>query len=199
MQQQDDGGVGQVQPGVEPGGRIAPPGSWPEFDNPLLQVFLRHWAERRRGLAMPRSAIEPAAIRSCLPHVYLMQYRAAGDDFVCTLSGEKVNEAWGQSLIGKRPQDFMPPDSAALAQDIYRRIATMPALHVSHRPIVPFDRPAKAAERLVVPLDDGAGRPWGLFGLSLYHFNPVTEAGHSPYVGHNVTYYPCAGLPAGLP
>ena len=55
------------------------------------------------------------------------------------------------------------------------------------------------AERLVVPLSDGQGRPYGIFGLSLYHFDPVTEAGHEPYVGSNVTYYPCDALPQTLP
>ena len=179
---------------------VGPAGIWPALDHPLLRRLLRHWAERRDGPVMPRDAIEPAAIRPCLPHVYLMRYRAESDDFLCTLSGEKVNEAWGQSLIGKRPQDFMPADSAALAQVIYRRITLMPAVHVGHRATTDTD-PAqhKAADRLVVPLGDGAGRPWGLFGLSLYYFNPFTEAGNSPYVGPDVTYYPCAALPADLP
>jgi hypothetical protein len=94
----------------------------------------------------------------------------------------------------------MPPDSAAMAQDIYRRIVLMPALHVGHRgAVLTADRPHKAADRLVVPLGDGAGGNWGLFGLSLYHFNPLTEAEHSPYVGPAVTYYPCAALPSGPP
>jgi hypothetical protein len=179
---------------------IGRPGIWPALDQPLLQLFLHHWATRRAGLTMPRSAIDPAAIRACLPHVYLMRYDAGSDTFLCTLAGEKVNEAWGQNLIGKRPQDFMPPDSAAQAQSIYRRITLMPALHVGHREgVLNADRPYKAADRLVVPLGDGAGGPWGLFGLSFYHFNPLTEAGHSPYVGPAITYYPCAGLPAAPP
>lgn len=179
---------------------LGPAGVWPSLEHPLLRQFLQHWAARRDGLTMPRGAIEPAMLRACLPSVYLMRYRAETDDFLCTLAGEKVNEAWGQSLIGKRPQDFMSPESAALAQAIYRHITLIPALHVGRRDSVwATGRPYKAADRLVVPLGDGAGRPWGLFGLSLYHFNPLTEAGHAPYVGPDVLYYPCADLPAGLP
>lgn len=180
-------------------GAIAPPGVWPIFGNPLLMLFLRHWAERRDGLAMPRTAIDPAALRACLPDVWLFQYHVDADRFVCTLAGERVNEAWGQSLIGKSPQQFMRPESAAIAQGIYRRIAMTPALHVSHRRIAPTGRQEKGAERLVVPLSDGHGRPYGIFGLSLYHFDPVTEANHEPYVGSDVTYYPCDGLPDALP
>lgn len=190
--------------GVE-SGAVAQPGLWPSFINPNLTLFLRHWAERRPvvdgkpGLTMPRAAIDPAVLRVCLPDVWLFQYHAADDRFVCTLAGERVNEAWGVSLIGKTPQQFMRPESAAIAQVIYRRIVTTPALHVSHRRIAPAGRQEKGAERLVVPLSDGQGQPYGIFGLSLYHFDPVTEADHEPYVGSNVTYYPCAGLPETLP
>jgi hypothetical protein len=185
--------------GDEPAGVTAPSGTWPSFVNPQLSLFLRHWAERRDGLMMPRGAIDPAVLRTSLPDVWMFQYRAAEDRFVCTLSGERVNEAWGQSLIGKTPQDFMPPQSAAAAQDIYRRIVVTPALHVSLRRIVPAGRPEKGAERLVVPLGQAEGGVYGIFGLSLYHFDPVTGSNHPPHVGHNVTYYPCAGLPADPP
>lgn len=188
-------GVSGGGPDAASDGAMARPGVWPVFGNPLLTQFLRHWAERRVGVMMPRSAIDPAALRACLPDVWLFQYHAADERFVCTLAGERVNDAWGQSLIGKTPQQFMRPESAAIAQKIYHRIVTTPALHVSHRRIAPAGRHEKAAERLVVPLSDGQGRPYGIFGLSLYHFDPVTEAGHEPYVGSNVTYYPCDALP----
>lgn len=202
MMAMQDGVVGDN--GV-PAGLVAPPGTWPSFVNPQLALFLRHWAERRPvvdgrpGLMMPRGAIDPGVLKASLPDVWMFQYRRAEDRFVCTLAGERVNEAWGQSLIGKTPQDFMPPKSAAVAQDIYRRIVLTPALHVSLRRIIPAGRPEKGAERLVVPLSQADGSAYGIFGLSLYHFNPVTESDHPPHVGDNVTYFPCADLPAGLP
>lgn len=148
---------------------------------------------------MPRGAIDPSALRTCLPDVWLFRYHADEDRFVCTLAGERVNDAWGQSLIGKTPQQFMPASNAAIAQAIYRRILQMPALHVSHRRIAPSGLQEKATERLVVPLGDHEGRPYGVFGLSVYHYDPLTEADHAPSVGHNVTYFPCDSLPAGVP
>jgi len=198
-QGQDDG------QGGAPDGDVASPGVWPVFANPQLMLFLRHWAERRpvmsggSGLVMPRTAIDPSVLRACLPDVWLFQYHATDDRFVCTLAGERVNEAWGQSLIGKTPQQFMSAESGIIAQEIYRRIVLTPALHVSHRRITPAGRREKGAERLVVPLSDDQGRPYGIFGLSHYHFDPVTEADHEPYVGSNVTYFPCAALPLTLP
>lgn len=185
-------------------GLIGPPGEWPRFDDPRFVSLLRHWAagrivDGRVGLMMPRTALDPAAIKACLPHVWLFHYDAAADTFVCRLSGEAVNEAWGANMAGKRPQDFMPPASAARAHQIYRRILLTPALHVGHRRVTPAGRQEKSAERLVVPLSDAAGRPYGIFGLSLYHFDPITEAAAPPHVGPNVTYYPCAALPAAMP
>lgn len=185
--------------GGDKDGRIGPSGCWPSFTDSRFRLFLRHWAERRVGQVAPRTAIDPAALKPCLPHVYLMRYDQPNDTFVCTLSGEKVNEAWGTTLIGKRPQDFMPASSAALATEIYRRIVLTPTLHVGHRHFGPLERPEKAAERIVVPLSDSEGRPYGLFGLSLYHFNPITEAEYAPHVGSNVTDYLCADLPKDLP
>ncbi|HEX6960156.1 MAG TPA: PAS domain-containing protein [Ferrovibrio sp.] len=185
---------------AEVDGPNGPPGCWPEFADARFGLFLRYWAERRTGLAMPRRAIDPTILKPCLPHVYLMRYDAAADLFVCTLSGEKINEAWGTSLMHKTPQQFMAAPAAARAQRIYRRIVTEPAVHVGHRHRgAAGETAAKAADRLVVPLCDDAGRPWGLFGLSLYHFNPVTEAEVAPHIGPEVTYYPCKDLPRDPP
>lgn len=192
-------GIGIPGVGSDRDGRIGPPGVWPQFSDPRFLGLLRHWAACRNGLMAPRAAIEPAVIRDCLPHVYLMRWLPDEDDFVCSLSGEQVNEAWGQTMIGKRPRDFMPPASAVRAMDIYRLIVRLPAVHVGHRPIEPLDRPEKAAERLVVPLAHPDGSPWGFLGLSFYHYNPVTEAGHVPHIGPDVTYYPCADLPPAPP
>ncbi|MCW0233572.1 MAG: PAS domain-containing protein [Ferrovibrio sp.] len=180
-------------------GQVAPPGEWPGFRDSRFMLLLQHWAANRNGLMMPRAALDPAAIKTCLPHVWLFQYLAESDSFLCRLSGEQVNEAWGVNMAGKQPQEFMPPESAAMAHLIYRRILLTPALHVGHRRIAPAGRQAKLAERLVVPLSDAEGRPYGIFGLSLYYFDPITQAELPPHVGPEVTYYPCAGLPAGLP
>lgn len=197
MSGQDDRGA------VE--GEVAEPGRWPVFRDPRFLQLLRHWAENRRsvdgkpGLMMPRAALDPVAIRACLAHIWLAQYLPDEDDFIFRLAGERVNEAWGASITGKRTDEFMPPASAATARQIYRRILLTPAVHVGYRRIEPAERQEKGAERLVVPLSDGAGGPWGIVGMSLYHFNPVTQANLPPSVGRDVTYYPCAGLPAETP
>ena len=180
-------------------GEVARPGHWPVFRDPRFLQLLRHWAENRAGLMMPRAALDPVAIRACLPHIWLAQYLPDEDGFVFRLAGEGVNEAWGTNITGKRPAQFMPPASAATAGQIYRRILLTPAVHVGYRRIEPAERQEKGAERLVLPLSDAGGGPWGIIGMSLYHFNPLTQAGLPPSVGRDVTYYACAGLPAEAP
>ncbi len=180
-------------------GAVAAPGVWPSFRDPRFVILLRHWAEQRVGLRMPRSALDPVAIKPCLPHIWMAQYLPDEDNFVFRLSGEQVNEAWGASITGKRPRDFMPPASALTAVGIYRRILFTPAVQVSFRRIEPSERQEKGAERLVVPLSGADGSHWGIVGMSLYHFNPVTQADLPPSVGPDVTYYPCQDLPPGTP
>lgn len=186
-------------------GEVAPAGLWPVFRDPRFLQLLRHWAENRQsvdgkpGPMMPRAALDPLALKACLAHIWLAQYLPQEESFVFRLAGEAVNEAWGGNVTGKRPGQFMPPASAATAGQIYRRILLTPAVHVGYRRIEPAERQGKGAERLVVPLSDAEGGPWGIVGMSLYHFDPVTQASLPPYVGPDVTYYPCAGLPADPP
>lgn len=186
-------------------GTVAAPGVWPVFRDLRFDLLLRHWAEHRPtvdgkpSLMMPRAMLDPVAVKPCLPHIWLAQYIAEDDSFLFRLAGEQVNEAWGASIIGKRSHDFMPQASADIARTIYRHILFTPALHVGYRRIEPAERQEKGAERLVVPLSDAEGRPWGIVGMSLYHFNPVTQADLPPYVGPDVTFYPCQGLPAEAP
>jgi hypothetical protein len=179
--------------------QTAPPGIWPTFSDPRFITFLRCWAERRRGLMQPRSSIDPATIKSCLPHVWLIQHRRQEGDFICTLAGEKVNEAWGQSVIGKPLTTFMPSDYAESCVSQYREIMQRPALLVSRRRINPLERSEKAAERLVAPLSDDEGRPYGVFGMTLYYFDPVTQARDVVDVTGETLFYNCADLPNGLP
>lgn len=174
-------------------------GIWPEFADLRFRLLLRHWAENRCGLMAPRGAIDPIAIKSCLPNVWMMQYLAESDEFRCTLAGEAVNQAWGQSIIGKRPRDYMPAGMLQRTLETYRRMLTMPALQVSRRPITRIDSIRQGAERLILPVSDDAGRPYGLFGMTLYFLGTESRIGNPQDIQGEVTFYPCAGLPGTPP
>lgn len=184
---------------------MAPPQSWPVLADPRFRTFLRHWAQNRPlidgklGLVMPRGAVDPVAIRGCLANVWLFQYLPDEEDFLCTLAGEAVNLAWGQSLMGRRVSQFMSPAMLTHVPDLYRRMMTMPAIQVSRRQITPASGVEQSAERLIVPLADNAGRPWGVFGLTLYQLGAQSRMTDPAALQGRVTLYPCADLPLDLP
>lgn len=183
----------------------APPQSWPVLADPRFKAFLRHWAQNRPlingkpGLVMPRGAIDPVAIRGCLANVWLYQYLPEEEDFLCTLAGEQVNLAWGQSLMGRRISQYMSPAMLERVPHLYRRMMTLPAIQVSRRRISPASGVEQSAERLIVPLSDNAGRPWGVFGLTLYQLGGQGRMTDTAAMPGRVTLYPCTDLPSDLP
>lgn len=192
---QDDGAAALTAHDIT----MAAPGCWPELVDARFRTLLRHWAERRVGPTTPRSAIDPAVIRDCLPHVWLYKYLPEDNDFICTLAGEAVNEAWGRSLIGKRASVFMPPAMQARVPKLYRRMLDLPAIQVSRRRITPADGMAQSAERLIVPLAQDDGSPYGVFGLTLYYLGTQTSFEDPLNMQGAVTLYDCAALPATPP
>ena len=178
---------------------FATPGLWPSLKDPRLRILLRHWAANRQGLMMPRSALDPAALKICLPNAWLYRFLPAEDDFICTVSGEKVNSAWGCSLMGKRIDEIMPGNMIAFATLAYRLILEMPAIQTSTRRIEPPDGIEQISERLIVPLANDAGGPYGVLGVTLYSLGELPQLSRSDDVRDEATFYPCAGLPSTLP
>lgn len=173
--------------------------SWPDLPDPRFLPFLRHWAERRHGLMMRKQDIDPIALKSCLPNVWLHRYRPESDDFLCVLAGEQVNNAWGGSIANKTLIEIMRPEQYDLTLARYRQVIGLPAVQVVRRTILPSAATAKDTERVIVPVCDDDGRPAGVFGMTLYHFDPL--AGRDLPVGQDgeAVMYLCAGLPAGMP
>jgi hypothetical protein len=184
---------------------IGPPDCWPVLHEPRFRQLLRHWAECRQsidgklGLMAPRSALDPAAIRACLPNVWIYQHLPDTDDFLCTLSGEAVNQAWGHSLMGRRITQIMAPEMLAHVRVLYRRMLAMPAIQLSHRRILPAEGVAQSAERLIVPLSRDDGSPYGVFGITIYHLGPQACFDNFRDMQGGVTLYDCHTLPATPP
>lgn len=173
---------------------------WPDLPDPRLLVLLRHWAMQRKGAPMPRrSDIDPQAIRECLPQVWIYRYKPDLDEFVCSLSGEAVNEAWGHSLIGKTLADIMPAADAAVVRERYRQVIAAPGIQLSERQIAPAERSTKQAVRLILPLADDSGSPYGVIGMTLYRHDPRTEGDRPLFPQASVLLVPCADLPAEPP
>jgi len=176
--------------------KTMPPGLWPEVSDPRHKRFLRHWAEQRGdGIMALRSGIDPASIRDCLPHLWIYRWDAELNDFVCTLAGEAVNQAWGFSLVGLSLDRIMGPVNAPTVRERYAEVLRLPAVQCSRRPIMPQVAMEKRGTRLIVPLADAEGGHYGVLGMSLYEYDHYADADKPVHIPPEVELYPCAGLP----
>ncbi len=179
---------------------LMPPGCWPDLPHASLRQFLRHWAEQRgEALMAPRAAIDPLALRDCLPCLWIYRWEEEQQDFVCTLAGEAVNEAWGMRLTGQTLGRLMGPDNAAVVRARYHKVLRLPALQYSWRPIMPQGAVEKVCHRLILPVADGDGAAQAVLGMTVYEYDRFADADKPINVAPDVEVYPCAGLPRGLP
>lgn len=144
---------------------------WPALDDERLILFLRHWAAGRQGALLPsRDAIDPAAIRQCLPNIWRYRFDSGRNDFICTLAGQAVNEAWGFSLIGRSLAEIMPPGQLSVVRERYHRVLAVPLIEVVTKPILPTAATMKLTSRVILPLAGRDGRPSELIGMTVYSF-----------------------------
>ncbi|MBX3455219.1 PAS domain-containing protein [Ferrovibrio sp.] len=173
---------------------------WPRMEDARLRLFMHHWAERRGdALVTLRSAIDPGQLKPCLPYLWIYRWLPQQDDFFCSLSGEAVNDAWGRSIRNRFLRDIMSTEDAGVLRQRYRHVMDTPAIHISRRPIQPHLQLGKDSERLILPLADDAGQVLGVFGMTLYHYDRVTEADKPIHPRREIEAYACADLPRGLP
>src|SRR3546814_13258617 len=86
-----------------------------------MQLLLRRWAEWRDGLKPPpRSRIDPAALKPCLPLVWIWRLTEDHSTLTCTLAGEDVQAAWGRSIIGNDPLALWGTDSGPIRAEARR-------------------------------------------------------------------------------
>lgn len=177
-------------------------GRWPALEDRRMALLLRRWAGWREGTAPPpRSRIDPAALKPCLPHVWIWRLTPDRFSLTCTLAGEKIQEAWGRGIIGNDPLSLWGPESGLVVRDRLRRVALTPAIVHGRSGILSGESasPGKFAERLILPLATDDGAPFGVIGMTLYRYDPVAAAGQLPRVLLSSQRHPCAALPEGLP
>jgi len=185
---------------VPPHPPLMPADVWPALADPRHRRLLRHWAEGRgSSLMAPRTAIDPAALRDCLHFMWINRWDVTRQDFICTLAGEGVIDAWGVNIIGRTATEVMGPELGLRLNLRYRAALGIPAVQFGHRIIVPPDVTQKQSTRLVLPLSDDTGAPYGVLGLTLYDYALPEHGGPEVAPGQEVELYACAGLPRTLP
>ena len=116
------------------------------FTRPTTIRALEYWRSRKGDRVMPsRADISPAALRSVLPQIALVDVPAAGDRptaYVVRLAGDAIHQTFGP-LTGKPVDEILPPE-------------------ILERWIACFDaaRTALAPVRVVAPQIAYQGKTW---------------------------------------
>jgi hypothetical protein len=177
-------------------------GRWPDVQDARLQLLLRRWAEwRGDSLAPVRSAVDPAGIIPCLPELWIFRLSEDRSHVVCTLAGDKLNEAWGFSIMGKTPMELWGAEQGSLANERLKRVALLPAIVHGTSSLTPAtDIPGtRLAQRLMLPLRDDAGAPYGAIGLTLLGYDRRRDQPQTAPMLVRAWRHLCADLPSGLP
>jgi hypothetical protein len=143
--------------------------------------------------------VNPAQLKVCLPDFWIFRITEDGSDLVCTLAGESIREAWGHSIIGGRPVDLWGPADGNVVRSRLLRAAREPALIHGRTGIIPKAGAGKLAQRLMLPLADDAGKPYGVMGMTNYVYDRHLDRDLPVPVPIYSTVYPCIHLPQGLP
>ncbi|MEC9347221.1 MAG: PAS domain-containing protein [Pseudomonadota bacterium] len=152
--------------------------------------LVEHWTSRARDGKVPlRAEIDPSAIVSLLPYVYVCERDAEGT-LRYRLAGEHVQGIFGQSLRGRTLDDFVKDPQARV-----RTGRTFAAVLDRHCMAIGFGRVYRCVDRvivgtrLVLPLRSGAGDPDTLIGVTV----PQAERGlddSTPWAGDATRLYP---------
>ncbi len=157
----------------------------------------RHWLQVRGGKAMPsRRAIDPTAIPSALPILYMYDYLGDSDRFFCRLAGEEIQAGSGVRGVKKHLDELFAPEIGAIIAARYRRVVDTPCMVYANglmRTIVGMVMPI---ERLVLPLSDDGVTANGLIGATVYDRDQALHdlaARNSKLIQENFLPLPAAG------
>lgn len=161
------------------------------FHSPSLRDLWSHWRSLLTPGRLPRrDQIDPGTLRRILTQVWIYRLDATGRDFYCALAGEEIRAAWHQHgrMIGRPIRELFPADVYEALRERWLGLVDRPAvMHGSslYNPTLRGSGVTRQAERLSLPIDDAAGRRYGLIGVTSYVIEPFT----------NVDLHPASLLP----
>jgi hypothetical protein len=141
--------------------------------SPELRDIAKHWNTARGTKRMPGwKDIDPTAIARHLSIAWSWRYDPDIETFTGRLAGEKINEAFGDSLRGKRMQDFFSPESYEIIFPRCRRVVTEPAFALDSGRVHAYVQRYSLGERIIMPLATDGMHGDGIFGATIYTTNP---------------------------
>lgn len=120
----------------------------------LLQLF-EYWSAKCAGRAMPsRRDIDPAEMRTLLPHLQFVEMVDDGQRFRYGLTGTAIVEAYGRELTGRFVDEVLPPARRPIAERHYRLIFETRRPIVVQNGYVTEQGAQMIVDRLLVPLSN---------------------------------------------
>ncbi len=129
-----------------------------DLDEEVLRILLTYWTALPRGQSLPlSSAVDPMNMKAALGYIMLLDVMDDGWDFRYRVYGSSIARRSGFDATGKLvsalPIAPMAPFFIATYRACLARMVPMFARHVPPREIQ-----VVSWGRLILPLEDGAGR-----------------------------------------
>lgn len=162
--------------------------------HPHIVLLLSAWMNARRNALAPlRKDLKPEDILPVLPNIWLYRYDDSVGDFICRIAGERINDAWGQSLRGTHFRDIVGWDAHGAALQRWKAVLNTPSIQYGKIVESRSESGRIIAERLVLPLADRTGTVRYTVGLSVYPYRQ-DDRNRTPPVWDDVIVIPCAEL-----
>jgi hypothetical protein len=141
------------------------------LQHPMLQQFLRYWHQACAGHAMPRrSDIDPAAIKTLLPHVLIVD-KVAERRFRYRLVGTEIVTASGRELTGSFVGDNTTGHYREFLVTLFDTAFNTSRIVFSCNAFVGADAPRRAAIRLLVPLSDNGSTADRIIAIYIFDYD----------------------------
>lgn len=133
------------------------------------RTFLRYWFDLRGDRLMPeRRDIDPAAVPSLLPKMWLWDVVPERKDFRCRLAGEEICALFGRNPRGTLLGEWVPMGIVDVARPRYQRVIDEPAICLASGMSYVADNKHAWCERVITPMTDGDANPAIVFGITVW-------------------------------
>lgn len=149
--------------------------------DPRLQSLYEHWFRVRKGTLMPdRRDIDPVAIWTVLPFVWMCDYISESGRFRFRLAGEEMNMFHHRNLVGTYLDETFSESQQEKIIAKYRRAIETPSILYVRGAIHAATHPHLRGERLLLPLSDGGERASIVLGATVSHLGAAGRDSDTP-------------------
>lgn len=164
--------------------------------DPRIRTLLQHWQTLAADGAVPeRRRFDPIEVAPVLSYFWVLQRDQSSGCWRFTLAGENTVALLGRRLVGETLQNVFPDQAAQFAAAVDAVASTPAILHMAG-PMYRTDRATVEAERLALPMRDGAAVGW-IYGATVHRWPSAKLGGGACFSGNGaVTIVPVSRLAA---